>query len=105
MKPRTSVSIGFDPQIGGENVWSASTSGQPASRLFRRDAAPEPASALRSGHVGHRLEERLSFLRRELHLLQHIAPNGSAHIGRRFQPNRLDLVRRRGEGQFLADKD
>ena len=100
----TAALVVDDGQVGRVGRAAALVAPEPARGLLGGDPAPEPTGAdvLRSAH-----RQVLGPLGRpELRLLQHVAPDGTAHVGRGRQPDGLDRVESAPSiGQLLADEE
>ena len=99
--------IGDDRQIGRINRGMAGVVPEPPGRLLGRDPAPETAA---TAFLRYRPIARYAARSAgpELGEFQHVAPDGPAHVGRRFQPDRSGAAerskRRIRERQFFANQ-
>ncbi len=86
-QPGPAVFVGDDRQIGWINRGLAGVVPEPPGGLLGRDPAPKP---LRPPLLGPaRCQVGRALVGPELRVFQHVAPDGPAHVGRGFEPDRF----------------
>ena len=76
-----------DGEIGRVDGWAAGLEPEPSRCFLGGDSAPELVGAMALGRHGSKHSG--SLVRAELDLLEHVAPDGPAHVGGGLEPDRL----------------